>query len=94
MTFRWELECEKCSKTFRKIFERQIIQNKTNTKHFTNPEDIFKLAKNFLERRNPKENSSKTAISKVLGKISVRKKTLKQQYNFCKAKSSLKVHDM
>ena len=53
---------------------------KTNyTKHFINLEDIFKLAKNFSERRNPKKNSSKTAVSKVLGKISIRKKILKQQ---------------
>ena len=39
------------------------MQNQTNTKHFSNTEDIFKSAKKFLEKRNPKENSSKTAIS-------------------------------
>ena len=40
-SIRWELECEKCSKTFCKIFGRQNIQNQNNTKHFSNPEDIF-----------------------------------------------------
>ena len=40
-SIRWELECEKCSKTFCKIFGRQNIQNENNTKHFSNPEDIF-----------------------------------------------------
>ena len=39
------------------------MQNQTNTKHFSNPEDIFKSAKNFLEKRYPKEDSSKTTIS-------------------------------
>ena len=72
----------------------QNVQNQTNVKHFSNPEDIFKSIKNFLEKRNHKENSSKTTISKVLSKISNRKKTSKQQYNFCKAKISLEVHGM
>ena len=35
------------------------MQNQTNAKHFNNPEGIFKLAKNFLEKHNPKEDSSK-----------------------------------
>ena len=70
------------------------MQNQTNTKHFSNPEDIFKSAKNFLERRKPKSDSSKTTISKVLSKISNRKNTSKQQYNFCKGKISLEVHGM
>ena len=37
----WELGCEKCSKTFCKIFGRQNVENQNNTKHFSNPEDIF-----------------------------------------------------
>ena len=55
-SIRWELECEKCSKTFCKIFGRQIMQNQTNTKHSSNPADIFNSAKNFLEKLNPKED--------------------------------------
>ena len=70
------------------------MQNQTHTKYFSTPEDIFKSAKNFLEKRNPEEDSSKTTISKVLSKISNRKKTSKQQYNFWKAKISLEVHGM
>ena len=93
MIFRWELECQKRSKIFCKIFERQNIKNKATAKYFRNPEVSFQ-AEHFLEKRNPKENSSKTTISKVLSKISIRKKTLKQQHNFCKAKSSLEVHGM
>ena len=50
------------------------MQNQTNAKHFSNPEKIFKSAKNFLEKRNPKEDSSKTTIRKV--------KKKKQKKNF------------
>ena len=85
-------ECEKCSKSFCKIFGRQNMQNQTNTKHFSNPEDIFKSAKDFLRKGNLKEDFSKTTISKVLSKIFNRKKNSKQQYNFWKAKISLEVH--
>ena len=38
------------------------MQNETNTKHFSNPEDIF-TAKIFLEKSNPKKDCSKTTIS-------------------------------
>ena len=37
----WEIQCEKYSKTFCKIFGRKNIQNQNNTKRFSNPEDIF-----------------------------------------------------
>ena len=50
------------------------MQNQTNTKHFSNTENVFKSAKKFLEKLNPKEGSSKTNISKVLSKIPNRKK--------------------
>ena len=70
------------------------MQNQTDTKHFKNPEDIFKSAKNFSEKLSTKEDSSKTTISKILSKIPNRKKISKQQYNFWKAKISLEVHDM
>ena len=70
------------------------MQNQTNTKYSSNPEDIFKSAEKYLENRNTKEVSPKTNIAKVLSKISNRKKTSKQQYNFFKAKISLQVHFM
>ena len=73
---------------------RQNMQSQTIPQHFSNPEDTFKSAKNFLEKRDPEGDSYNTTISKVLSKISNRKKTSKQQYNFCKAKVSLEVHSM
>ena len=41
---------------------------KTNKKHSSNPDDIFKLAKNFLENLSTKEDSSKTTVSNILSK--------------------------
>ena len=58
------------------------MQSNTDTKHFSNPEDIFKSARNFLEKRNLNEDSCENIISKVLSKIPNIKKTSKQQYNF------------
>ena len=52
------------------------MQNQINTKHNSNPKNIFKSIKICLEKINP--NSSKTVISKVLNKIPNRKKTSKQ----------------
>ena len=63
-------------------------------RHSSNPKDIFKSFKFFLEKPSPKEDSSITTISKVLSRILNRKKTSKQQYNFCKNMISLEVHDM
>ena len=69
--------------------------NQTNAKHFINPEDIFKSGKHFLEKRKPKEESLKTTLPKVLNKTSNRKKTSKQQYNFCtRLRFLLEVHGM
>ena len=66
----WELECKKSFKIFCKIFEEQNIQNQINEKHSSNPEDIFKSFKYFLDKIKTKEDSSKVAISKVVSKIS------------------------
>ena len=63
------------------------MQNETKTKQSSNPKGIFKTVKDLLEKLNTKEDSSKTTISNVLTKISHRKKTSKQQYNLCKAKT-------
>ena len=52
-------KCEKCSKTFYKIFETQNMQNQTNLKYSSNPKDIFKSAKKKLEKLNSKEDSLK-----------------------------------
>ena len=40
-------KCEKCSKTFYKVFGREKMQNKINIKYSSNPKDIFKSAKKF-----------------------------------------------
>ena len=72
-SIRRELECEKCSKTFCKIFARQNMQNQTNSKHSINFEDIFKSTKNVLEIRCTNEDSSNTVTSKVSSKICSRK---------------------
>ena len=93
-SIKWEIVCEKCSKNFSKIFGRQIWKIKKNTKYFSNPNVVFKSAKNSLEKCNPKEDIAKTTISKVLSKTFNRKKTSKQHYNFYKAKISLEVHGM
>ena len=68
-SIRWDLECESCSKTFCKIFGRLNMQNQSNAKHFSNPEDIFKSPKSFLKKLNTKEDSCKTTIFKVQSKI-------------------------
>ena len=70
------------------------MQNQTNTKYSSSPEDIFKSAKSFLDELNPKEETSKTTISKVLSKILNKNKTSKHQCNFCKDIIFLEDHDM
>ena len=94
VSIRLELESEKCNKNFCKIIEKQNMLNQTNTKHSSNPEDIFKYAKKILGKQNTKEDSSKIKKSEVLSKILNGKKTLKQQYNFCEANISVEVHGM
>ena len=68
-----ELECEKCSKTFCKIFAAQNMQNQTNAKLSSNFVDIFKSTKSVLEKHNTKEDSSNTTASKTWSKIRNRK---------------------
>ena len=48
---RYKLDCEKCCKTFCKIFGRQ---NGNNTKHFINPEDIFNPHMHKMGPQGPK----------------------------------------
>ena len=79
---------------FLQKIRKKKYANQANTNHSSNHQNIFKSAKNFLENHNTKECSSKTTLSKGLGNILNRKKTSKQQYNVCKAKLSLEVHDI
>ena len=55
---RWDLEGEKCSKTFFKVLERQNTQNQTiselyiddqKSKYSNNPSEILKSAKTFIK---------------------------------------------
>ena len=73
VSIRRELECEKCSKTFCKIFATQNMQNQTNAKLSSNFAHIFKSTKSTLEKLNTKEDSSNTTTSKILSKICNRK---------------------
>ena len=59
---RWDLEGEKCSKSFFYILERQNMQNQTipelhtddkKTKYSNNPQDILKSAKCFIRISTP-----------------------------------------
>ena len=52
-SIRRELECEKCSKTFRQIFARQNMKNQTSAKHLINSENFFKSTKNVAPKRTP-----------------------------------------
>ena len=75
---RWNLEGEKCPKTFFKILERQHMQNQTmseiytddkKSKYSSNPKDVLKSAKNFDENLYTRENLSTSAINEFLNKI-------------------------
>ena len=44
------------------------MQNQTNVKHSSSPEDIFKSDKNFLEIITPREESSRSTVSKFQSK--------------------------
>ena len=81
---RWELECEKSSKTFCKMFARQNMQNQTNTKHSSNSENIFKSTKNFLEKLKTKEDFSNTNTSKGLSKILTERKLQSSSTTFAR----------
>ena len=45
------------------------MQNQTNSKHFSDSEDILKSTKNVLEKLNTEEESFNTTTSIVLSKI-------------------------
>ena len=70
---KWELESEKCSKTFFKVLEMQNMQNQTisdlyaddnKSRISNNPQDIVKLVKNYYEKIYTKEAASAASTSK------------------------------
>ena len=97
---RWELEDEKCSKTFFNVFKRHLKNqhNQTTSELYTddnkqqyssNLEDIFKSAKKCYRTLYTKEKSSKALTTKFFSKISNKKSN--EQYNLSDAKISLNV---
>ena len=95
---RWDLEGEKCPKTFCKILERQHMQNQTiseiytddkKSKYSSNPKDILKSAKNFEENLCTRENVSTSARNVLLNKISNNKIISNEHFTLCEAENSL-----
>ena len=75
---RWDLEGEKCSKSFFSVLERQNMQNQTipelytddkKTKYSNNLQDILKSAKNFYKDLYVRGNISKDVVNELLNKI-------------------------
>ena len=58
------------------------MKNQISTKYFKNPDDIFKSAKNVLEKLSTKKDYSKTTKSKVLSKTANRKRTPRNNRTF------------
>ena len=95
---RWDLEGEKCSKSFFRILERQNMQNQTISELYTddkkskfssNPEDILKSAKKIYENLYTRKKVSKSATNKLLNKIPLKKKISKEHFFLCEAEMSL-----
>ena len=95
---RWDLEGEKCSKSFFNVLERQNMQNQTiselytdnkKNKYSNNPQDILKSAKNFYKDLYTRGNISRDAINELLNKIPNSKKISMDQFNLCEAEISL-----
>ena len=95
---RWELESEKCSKTFFKVIERQNMQNQSISELYTNDnkskissnlQDIVKSANNYYEKIYTKEATSNDSTSKLFSKIPNRRKMSNEQCNLCEARISL-----
>ena len=97
---RWDLEGEKCSKSFFKILERQHMQNQTisesctddrKSKVSSNPEDKLNSAKNFYENLYTREKISQLATNELLNKITTNKKISNEHFRLCEAEISLDV---
>ena len=85
---RWELEGEKCSKTFFKVLERQNLRKQTmfelytennKSKYSSNLKNFFKSAKK-IRKLYAEEILFKTATTEFLSKVSNRKKIYNEQF--------------
>ena len=97
---RWDLEGEKCSKSFFNILERQHMQNQTiselyiddeKSKTSENPKDILNSAKKFYESLYTREKISQPAINKLLNKILINKKLSNEHFKLCETVLSIVV---
>ena len=95
---RWDLEGEKCSKSFINILERQHMQNQTISELYTddkkskvsdNPKDILNSAKKIYENLYTKEEIFQSAINELLNKIPLNKKISNEHFRLCEADISL-----
>ena len=95
---RWDLEEEKCSKTFFRVIERQHMQNQTiselytdkqNSIYSSDPNEILNSAKKFYENLYSKENVSRDAIDELLNKIPIKKQISREHFDLCEAEISL-----
>ena len=78
-----------CQTENQTMSESYIDKNKS--KHFINPTDILKSAKNLYEKFYTKEATSKAATTEFLSKVPNWKKKSNEQFNFYEPKISLDV---
>ena len=95
---RWDLEGEKCSKSFFNILERQHLQNQTiselyidaeKSKTSVNPKDMLNSAKKFDESLYTREKISQPAINELLNKIPINKKISNKRFKLCETALSI-----
>ena len=85
------MEGEKCSKTFFKVLERQILQNQTiselhtddnKSKYSGNSKDIFKSTKFFLKTFTARRQLPKLLLLTFLAKLLAESKNLMNTLTF------------
>ena len=95
---RWDLEGEKCSKSFFNILERQHMQNQTiselyideeKSKTSVYPKDMLNSAKKFYESLYTREKISQPAINELLNKIPINKKISNEHFKLCETALSI-----
>ena len=92
----YQLEGEKCPKTFFEVLERQNMKNQTifklytddnKSKYSSNPKDILKSAKKIMKLYT--KWTSTAATTEFVWKIPNRKKISYEHFNLCEAEISL-----
>ena len=93
---RWQLEGEKCLKTFFKVVDRQELQNQkifelytddNKTKYFSNHKEILKSAKTIYGTLHTNETTFKAATTEFfLAKFLIKAKDLINNLTFVRRK--------